>query len=68
MAEHIEYGTTGKRHPYHIVRPSIWPLLSAFAGGLAATGMVLYMHDVKIGEFSFGLLGVYAGIAAIIAC
>ena len=68
MAHQIEYGTTGKPHPYHIVRPSIWPLISAFAGMLFAIGMVLYMHETKIGEFQIGLLGVYAGIASILAC
>jgi cytochrome c oxidase subunit III len=34
----------GVPHPYHLVNPSPWPLLGAFAGGLLATGMVLYMH------------------------
>ncbi|RJF83678.1 cytochrome c oxidase subunit 3 [Azospirillum cavernae] len=34
----------GVPHPYHLVSPSPWPLLGAFAGGLLATGMVLYMH------------------------
>jgi cytochrome c oxidase subunit III len=31
-------------HPYHLVRPSPWPLLAAFAAGLLAVGAVLYMH------------------------
>ena len=68
MGEHIEYDTTGKPHPYHLVRPSIWPLLSAFAGGLAAMGFVLYAHDVKIGDFAFGLKGLVLGLLAIMAC
>ncbi len=68
MSANIEYGTTGKPHPYHIVRPSIWPLCSAFAGMLLALGAIFYMHDVKIGEFSFGLKGVYLGIFAVAAC
>ncbi|HEU4838496.1 MAG TPA: cytochrome c oxidase subunit 3 [Micavibrio sp.] len=67
MAEHIEYGTTGKPHPYHLVRPSIWPLAGAFAGGLAALGMVLYMHDVKIMSMSIGLLGPIVGLLCVIA-
>ena len=58
MAGDIEYGTTGKPHPYHLVNPSIWPLLSAFAGMALAIGAVLYMHEVTIGEFKIGLLGV----------
>jgi len=67
MAEHIEYGTTGKPHPYHIVRPSIWPLAGAFAAGLAALGMVLYMHDVKIMGMSIGLIGPFTGLLCVMA-
>ncbi len=67
MAEHIEYGTTGKPHPYHLVRPSIWPLAGAFAAGLAAMGAVLYMHEVKIGEFPIGLKGVVLGLLSVLA-
>jgi cytochrome c oxidase subunit 3 len=68
MADQLEYGTTGKPHPYHIVRPSIWPLISAFAGMLLAVGVIAFMHDIKIGEFPVGMLGIYAGIASILAC
>lgn len=68
MAEHIEYGTTGKPHPYHLVRPSIWPLASAFAGGLFGLGMVLFMHDVKIAGMDIGLMGPIAGVMAILLC
>lgn len=66
MAEFIEYTTTGKPHPYHIVRPSIWPLLSAFAGGLFAVGMVMYMHDVHLFSVKVGLMGPIAGVLAIL--
>jgi cytochrome c oxidase subunit 3 len=34
----------GGKHPYHLVDPSPWPLLGAFAAGLLALGAVLYMH------------------------
>ena len=68
MADQIEYGTTGKPHPYHLVNPSPWPLISAFAGMLLAVGAVLYMHEAKIGEFEIGLKGVFLGIAAVLAC
>jgi cytochrome c oxidase subunit 3 len=67
MAEHIEYGTTGKPHPYHLVRPSIWPLAGAFAGGLGALGMVLFMHDVKFGTFEVGAKGAVLGLLSILA-
>ncbi len=74
MSETIEYTTTGKPHPYHLVRPSIWPLASAFAGGLLAVGAVMYMHDVHLFAdpssgfegYAVGLKGVYLGIAAIL--
>jgi len=67
MVDSIEYGTTGKPHPYHIVRPSIWPLAGAFAGMLLAVGMVLFMHDVKIGDFNIGLKGVVLGFLAVLS-
>lgn len=57
MAEQIEYGTTGKPHPYHLVRPSIWPLAGAFSAGLAAFGMVLFMHGTKLGDLIKPLAG-----------
>jgi cytochrome c oxidase subunit III len=34
----------GHTHPYHLVNPSPWPLLGAFAAGLTAVGGVMYMH------------------------
>lgn len=68
MAKNIEYGTTGKPHPYHIVRPSIWPLASSFAGGLFAFGLVLYMHEAEIMGMSVGLKGAALGLLAILVC
>ncbi len=67
MANNIEYDTTGKPHPYHIVRPSIWPLAAAFAGLLFALGFIFYAHDVKIGSFEFGLKGLVLGVLSIMA-
>src|ERR1700691_993558 len=32
------------KHPYHLVDPSPWPIVGAAAGGLMATGGVLFMH------------------------
>jgi len=68
MSSTPEYGTTGKPHPYHIVRPSIWPFLSSFAGMLLAVGAVLYMHEVKIGEFGLGWPVLIAGFVAVASC
>lgn len=68
MAEDIEYTTTGKPHPYHLVRPSVWPLASSFAAGLLAMGAVLYMHDVEVAGIAIGLKGVILGLLAVLAC
>lgn len=68
MAKFPEYDTTGKPHPYHLVNPSPWPLLSAFAAGLLAVGFVLFFHDVEIAGFKVELYGVYAGLAAVLLC
>jgi cytochrome c oxidase subunit 3 len=67
MAEHIEYTTTGKPHPYHLVRPSIWPLAASMAGGIAAMLLVLYMHEVKIAGISIGIIGPAFGVLCILA-
>ena len=37
-------GGGGIPQPYHLVRPSPWPLMGAFSGGLLALGAVEYMH------------------------
>ena len=67
MAKQPVFKDSGKPHPYHIVNPSIWPLAGAFAGGLFAVGMVMYMHDMSVGEFKVGTSGIYLGLAAILA-
>jgi cytochrome c oxidase subunit III len=72
MAHDIEYGTTGKPHPYHLVRPSIWPLISAFAGGLFGLMMVMYFPDFRAamskGEPAPFPWGPAVGVAAIMLC
>jgi len=68
MADHIEYSTTGKPHPYHIVRPSIWPLLSSFSGLLLALGAIFYMHDAEIAGFKPGIKLLVAGLLAVVLC
>ena len=65
MAEHVEYDTTGKPHPYHLVRPSIWPLIGAIAGGLFGGGMVLFMHGTEVAGFKIGVLGPIVGLLAV---
>jgi cytochrome c oxidase subunit 3 len=53
---HIAGG--GHKHPYHLVDPSPWPLLGAFAGGLLAVGMVLYMHGSGWFLLALGILSI----------
>jgi cytochrome c oxidase subunit 3 len=45
-----------QNHPYHLVDPSPWPLIGAISGGVTATGMVLFMHDVTAWLLPVGLL------------
>lgn len=45
MSETLQYGTTGRPHPYHIVKPSPWPLLASLAAGFLALTAVYYFHD-----------------------
>jgi cytochrome c oxidase subunit 3 len=65
--DQIHYSTTGKPHPYHLVRPSVWPLVGAGAGCLLAVGMLLYMHSISIGSMPVGLKGVGLGIMSVLA-
>ena len=67
MANEFEYGTTGKPHPYHIVRPSIWPFVASMVAGLFAIGMVLFMHGTAMHEIKVGPYVVGAGLLGILA-
>jgi cytochrome c oxidase subunit 3 len=54
-------GASPYKHPYHLVDPSPWPLLSAFAGGLLVTGIILLAH--------YGMRWpLYAGVAGVLVC
>ena len=57
----------GKPHPFHLVKPSIWPLAGSFAAGLLALGAVLFMHKVEFSGWNVGLKGVLLGFAAVLA-
>jgi len=50
-------------HPYHLVNPSIWPLLTAFSIMLLLVGSAFALH-----KHAVGLPMTFAGFAAIIAC
>src|SRR5258705_11642211 len=54
----------GPKHQYHLVDPSVWPLVGAFCAGALAVGGVLYMH----GHGSLLLIvGFVAGLAMMAA-
>ncbi len=45
-----------KHHDYHLVDPSPWPIIGAFAGLVSAVGMVMFMHDAGPWVLIVGLL------------
>ncbi len=49
-----------KSHQYHILPPSIWPLIGSFGALAMAAGAVMWMHEQAGGGFVFfgGLLAV----------
>ena len=50
---------SGIPHPYHLVRPSIWPLMGSLSGGLLAVGALRYLHHNE-------WMWLIAGFAAVI--
>jgi cytochrome c oxidase subunit 3 len=61
MASQGETGASPYKHPYHLVDPSPWPLLSAFSGGALVLGIIFVAHSN-----SYWLLGL--GLVATLAC
>src|ERR1044072_7026128 len=43
-----------KTHQYHIVNPSIWPLVGAISALIFFAGMVRWMHDLPYGAYLIG--------------
>src|SRR5918995_6745825 len=37
-----------RKHPYHLVDPSPWPIVGAVAAGTLAVGGIFYMHEVPM--------------------
>ena len=48
----------GPKHPYHLLKPSPWPIVSAAAAGTMMVGALLLMHAHFPWLFIVGLLGV----------
>ncbi len=53
----------GKQHPFHLVDPGPWPILTAFALLLLASGSIMFMHQYRFGAYVFGV-----GILSVIFC
>jgi cytochrome c oxidase subunit III len=47
-----------KNHDYHILNPSIWPLIGALSGAVMLVGAVLWMRDITPYIFWMGFIGV----------
>jgi cytochrome c oxidase subunit 3 len=60
MASQSETGASPYKHPYHLVEPSPWPLLGAFAGGALVLGIVLIAHGSGWWMFWLGLMATLA--------
>jgi cytochrome c oxidase subunit 3 len=59
--EKMEIIPSGEKHPYHLVNPSPWPLLTSFSAFILGVGGVLYMHQQ--GGLVFGI-----GVVALLLC
>jgi cytochrome c oxidase subunit 3 len=60
MASQSETGASPYKHPYHLVDPSPWPILGAFAGGAWVLGIILLAHNGSYWMLALGTLGVIA--------
>jgi cytochrome c oxidase subunit 3 len=63
----IRYEDSGIPQPYHLVRPSIWPLIGALVAGLMVGGMVMFMHKAKIGSIDLGAGWPLIGLVGVLA-
>lgn len=57
----------GKPQPFHLVNPSVWPLIGALAAGVLTSGTVMFMHKVEFGGFTIGLKGVILGFLGVLS-
>ena len=54
------------KHPYHLVDPSPWPLMGAFAALLLTFGTVAFMHDAAGGPWIAGAGAVLAAATMVV--
>ncbi len=62
----VENQDSGIPQPWHLVRPSIWPLLGALAAGMMMGGMVMFMHKFKLGTLDLGFWGPVGGLVCVL--
>lgn len=64
--------TSSNPHPFHLVRPSAWPMVTALALGVMMLGTVFGMHDLtsKIAglEIHWGYKLSLVGLVSVLAC
>ncbi len=55
---------SGRRHLFHIVDPSPWPIVSAFSAFFFLSGLAFYMHRISLGGyfFFFGFIAISLSI------
>jgi cytochrome c oxidase subunit 3 len=63
----VQYEDSGIAQPWHLVRPSVWPILGALAAGLMMGGAVLFLHKIKIGSLDLGVVWPLLGFAGVLA-
>jgi len=59
MASNAE-GASPYKHPYHLVEPSPWPILSAFAAGIMLFGVIVMAHGGGTWVLAIGGAGTLA--------
>lgn len=57
----------GRPQPFHLVNPSVWPLVGAIAAGVLAAGAVMYMHKVEWNGIPIGFKGIILGFLGVLA-
>jgi cytochrome c oxidase subunit III len=55
-----------KNHEFHILPPSIWPLVGAFSALAMAAGGIAWMHGGHIGKPNGGGFVFFAGLAGVL--
>jgi cytochrome c oxidase subunit 3 len=59
MSDQVQYGSTHQPHPFHLVRPSPWPMLGALAAGVTAFGAAHLFHEKNWHWLAVGLIALF---------